>query len=237
MTRMWPVAAVLIFVVSSSNFSATPLHAFGGITIPLAVLAVEGLQRLGYERLPGRTVLAVAAIAAATIPGALSQLRTAKTLAAPRRGNPSFIRADERNALRYLARDPIPGGVFTRFYLGDLVPAETGRRTFVGDCLWSQPNCGARAQFSQEVMRGSVPPATARALVRRAGARFVLADCRVSPHLGAVLAPLTESVTHFGCAAVYTLKATAPPRVPLAESSPHAALRPSGRQQRRGQHA
>jgi hypothetical protein len=177
------------------------------------------------------------ALAAATIPGAISQLHTAKTLAVPRVGNPTFIRADEQRALGYLARNPTPGGVFTRFYLGDLVPAETGRRTFVGDCLWSEPNCGTRALYSQQVFRDSVPPATARGLVRRSGARFVLADCRVSPHLGAVLAPLTQSVAHFGCAAVYMLKAAAPPRVPLAESSPHAALRPAGRPQRRVQHA
>lgn len=237
MTRMWPVAALLIYIVSASNFSATPLHAWGGITIPLAVLAVEGLQRLGYGRLPGRAVITVVAVAAATIPGAISQLRTAAQLAVPRRGNPTFIRADEQRALHYLARDPVRGGVFTRFYLGDLVPAETGRRTFVGDCLWSEPNCEGRALYSQQVFRISVPSGAARRLVRQSGARFVLADCRVNPQLGAVLAPLTESVEHFGCAAVYTLKAAPAPRLPLAESSPHAALRPAGRPQRRVQHA
>jgi hypothetical protein len=237
MTRMWPVAALLIYLVSTSNFSATPLHAWGGITIPLAVLAVEGLGRLGYERLPARTAITAVAVAAATIPGAISQLHTAAQVVAPRVGNPSFIRSDEQKALDYLARDPVRGGVFTRFYLGDLVPADTGRRTFVGDCLWSEPNCGDRALFSQQVFRDSVPAATARRLVQRSGARFVLADCRVNAKLGAVLAPLTESVAHFGCAAVYTLKAEAPPRLPLAESSPHAALRPAGRQQRRVQHA
>jgi hypothetical protein len=237
MTRMWPVAALLIYLVSASNFSATPLHAWGGITIPLAVLAVEGAQRLGYGRLPARALITGVVLAVATIPGAISQLHTAAQLAVPRRGNPTFIRGDEQSALRYLARDPVPGGVFTRFYLGDLVPAETGRRTFVGDCLWSEPNCGVRALYSQQVFRNTVPAETARRLVRQSGARFVLADCRVSPKLGAVLTPLTESVTRFGCASVYTLKAAPPPRVPLAESSPHAALRPAGRPQRRGQHA
>ena len=30
-TRTWPLAALLIFVVSASGFSATPLHAFQGL--------------------------------------------------------------------------------------------------------------------------------------------------------------------------------------------------------------
>jgi hypothetical protein len=43
--------------------------------------------------------------------------------------------------------------------------------------------------------------------VQQIGPRFVLADCRSRPDMTAVLAPLTESVHRFGCAAVYTLRA------------------------------
>ncbi len=42
MTRVWPAAALAIYILSASGLSATPLHAFDGITIPLAVLAVRG---------------------------------------------------------------------------------------------------------------------------------------------------------------------------------------------------
>lgn len=236
-TRVWPVSALLIYLVSGSSVSATPLHSFEGITIPLAVLAVDGLRRLNFQRLPARKVIATLVVAAATIPAVVYQLHSSAQLVTPNPGNANFITRDEHQALRYLARDPVQGGVLTRFYLGAVVPAETGRRTFVGTCLWSQPNCTARAQISEMVLDGTLPATSARFFVRNTGARFVLADCNSRPDLDEVLAPLTESTEHFGCAAVYTLRATAPPSGPLAQSPPHATLRAPGRQQRRVQHA
>src|SRR5207302_1448797 len=50
-TRSWPLAALAIYLLSASDLSATPLHAFNGITFPLAVLAVEGVQRARIGRL------------------------------------------------------------------------------------------------------------------------------------------------------------------------------------------
>jgi hypothetical protein len=236
-SRVWPAGALVIYLVSASDVSATPLHAFEGLTLPLAVLAIEGIRRLGFARLPGRRVIAGLAVAAATIPGIVYQMHASSQLAAPSPGNANFITRDERSALRYLARNPAHGGVLTRFYLGTVVPGETGRRTFVGTCLWSQPNCTAKAQMAQMVFDGTLPATTARWIVQSSGARFVLADCDSRPDLDDVLAPLTASKEHFGCAAVYQLKATAPPSGPLAQSPPHATLRASGRQQRRVQHA
>ena len=49
--RTWPVAAFGIFVLSGTSLGATPLHSFQGITIPLAVLAVEGFQIIGWHRI------------------------------------------------------------------------------------------------------------------------------------------------------------------------------------------
>jgi hypothetical protein len=236
-TRVWPGAALAIYLVSATNVSATPLHAFEGITIPLSILAIEGLRQLRFVQAPGHRAIAAVAVAAATIPGIYYQLHNSAQLVAPSPGNPNFITADEHHALRYLARDRVRGGVLTRFYLGTVVPAETGRRTFIGTCLWSQPNCVARAQISEMVFDGALPADSARWFIQRTGARFVLADCDARPDLDEVLAPLSESVEHFGCAAVYTLKTLAPARGPLAESPFDAALRASGRQQRRVQHA
>src|SRR5579859_614129 len=228
-TRVWPLAAVVIYAVSSSEVSATPLHAFEGVTVPLAVLAVAGVRRVGFARLRAGPAWAAALVAAATIPGVAYLLHTARQLAAPAAGNPNFIARDEQRALRYLAHDPDPGGVLTRFYLGSLVPAETGRRTFVGDCLWSEPNCGPRAQIAQQVFDGTLSTRAARAAVLATGARFVLADCQTRLDLDTALAPIAASVRHFGCAAVYELSSPSPPSGPLAESSPDAALRASGR--------
>jgi hypothetical protein len=207
MTRTWPVAALVIFFISASNVSGTPLHAFQGITIPLAVLAIEGFRRLGFAQLPGRWAVAALLVAAATVPGTVNQLRTAVQLSRATPGNANFITRDEQHALDYLDRDPARGGVLTRFYLGTLVPAATGRRTFIGDCLWSEPNCIPRAHMAQTLFDGAMSTRRARAFVRGTGARFVLADCRTRADLDHELTPLIESVQHFGCAAVYTLKA------------------------------
>jgi len=212
-TRIWPLAAVVIYLLSASDVSATPLHAFEGITIPLSVLAIEGLQRIGFGKipprlgkLPVRRALVIAGLAVATIPATEYELHSAKQLVAPQPGNANFTTPDEHRALQFLAADPQPGGVLTRFYLGSVVPAETGRRTYVGDCLWSQPHCTARAQMAQMIFDGSIPGYAVRSFVSQIGARFLLADCQTRPDMAAVMAPLTRSVHRFGCAAVYELR-------------------------------
>jgi hypothetical protein len=238
-TRIWPLAAIVIYALSASALSATPLHAFEGVTVPLAVLAVEGARRIRIPRLTLRLArprlgwaVGAAAVILSTVPAAAYQLHVASKLIAPSDGNPNFITRDEHHALQYLARDSTPGGVLTRFYLGTVVPAQTGRRTFVGDCLWSQPNCGPRAQIAQMLFDGTLPSGATRNLVQATGARFVLADCSARPDMDRVLAPITVAFHRFGCARVYELAAAAAPSGALAESRPDAALRASGRQQR-----
>jgi hypothetical protein len=234
-TRVWPLAAVATFVLSATSLSATPLHSFEGITLPLSVLAVEGVRRAGFDRLPHRKLIGFAAVAAFTIPATYWELRNAQQLVAPSPGNANFIAKGESDALRYLARDRQSGGVLTRFYLGAIVPAQTGRRTFVGDCLWSEPGCSWRAQLSQELLDGTIPADETRQLVKRIGARFVLADCTAPPALGRELAPISSQVRRFGCATVYRIRSPGSPEGALAESPPNAALRSPGRDQRRVQ--
>jgi hypothetical protein len=235
-TRVWPAAALFIYFVSTSNVSATPLHAFEGITIPLSVLAIEGAGRLRFGRGPYRRLIAALAVALATIPATVYMLHSAEPIVAPSTGNANFIDPDERQALRYLAHDRQTGGVLTRFYLGAVVPAETGRRTFVGDCLWSQPECMWRAQLAQQLFDGSLPERMTRELVRQLGAPFVLADCQTPPGTDRVLAPLSRSILRFGCATIYVLSKTDPVMGSLAQSPPDATLRAPGRQQRRVEH-
>src|SRR5205807_2865776 len=126
-TRVWPLAAVATFILSATELSATPLHSFEGITLPLSVLAVEGVQRAGFGRLRHRRLIGCLAVAAFTVPTTYWELRGAQQLVAPTPGNANFITKGERDALRYLAADRTPGGVLTRFYLGSEVPGETGR--------------------------------------------------------------------------------------------------------------
>jgi hypothetical protein len=224
-TRAWPIAALVVFVVSATGLSATPLHAFQGITIPLAVLAVQGVQRVGWRRLPYVRWVTALVVAALTIPTTLYELNTARQLAAPTPDNANFIEKDERAALDFLSDDPDPGGVLTRSYLGAAVPGKTGRRTLVGDCLWSQPHCYKRVDKAQALFDGTLRPSAARRFVRRTGARFVLADCTASADLSHILRPMLVSVLSFGCATVYEIGSPSRPRGPLAQSRGHAPVR------------
>jgi hypothetical protein len=228
-TRVWPLAAVVIFILSATELSATPLHSFEGITLPLSVLAVEGVQRWGFGRLRHRVLIGVVAVAAFTIPTTYWELRIAKRLAAPTPGNANFIASGERDALRYLASNRTSGGVLARFYLGAVVPAKTGRRTFIGNCLWSEPGCSERAIVAQQLLDGTIPAPQAQGMVNQLGARFVLTDCSAPPSVARMLTPISSSVRRFGCAAVYQLRSPGPPEGALTESRLNAALRSPGR--------
>jgi hypothetical protein len=232
--RAWLPVAFVIFGFSASGVAATPLHAFQGITIPLAVLAVEGVRGWDWRRLPLRRPLryglAVALLAALTVPATADELATARKLAAPTNNNANFITRDERSALRYLAEAPGPGGVLTRSYLGAAVPGKTGRRTMVGDCLWSQPHCDIRDRSTQALFAGRLSPRQARQFVRTSGARFVLADCHTKADLTRELAPMLAGVRRFGCATVYEIDAPGRPTGPLAQSRGHAPVRAARRQ-------
>jgi hypothetical protein len=204
-TRAWPLAALAVWLLSATQVSATPLHAFDGITIPLAVLAVKGTQQLRLHRLPRARLLAGLAVAAATVPATVYLLNNARQLVAPASGNANFVYADEHHALRYLAQNRTAGGVLTRFYLGTIVPAQTGRRTYVGHCMWSEPDCIPRAQNAEALFDGVFAPAAARSFVQGTGARFVLADCYANPVIAEEIRAITTSAHRFGCATVYEL--------------------------------
>jgi hypothetical protein len=206
-TRVWPFTAIAIFIFSQTGISGTPLHAFDGITIPLAVLAVEGVQSIGFRRLPGWRLVAVALVAAATIPGSVSQLKAAKYWASPQGHNANFIYTGERQALDYLATNKTPGGVLARAtYLGVVVPAETGRRTYAGGCLWSEPHCVVRIVNTRDLFIGAMSPANAQAYVQSTGARFLLKDCYSPEVLPKLLGSFIVDTKRFGCASVYQVR-------------------------------
>ncbi len=227
-TRVWPLAALLIWALSATQVSATPLHAFDGIAIPLSVLAIQGVRRLGFERLPKPRLAGALLVALLTIPGTALLMHVVAGLAQPTPGNANFITANERSALHYLARNPRKGAVVTRFYLGTAVPGATGRSTYVGDCLWSEPECLSRAFWVQQLWSGALSPAKAVRFMRSTGARFLLADCQAPPTLSRTLAPLIVSTTRFGCASVYELDAPGPPMYPLPDGRGYAPVRASG---------
>ncbi|MFL5831680.1 MAG: hypothetical protein ACJ76X_17320 [Solirubrobacteraceae bacterium] len=231
-TRAWPVAVLALFFLSASALGATPLHAFQGITIPLAVLAIEGVRRTGVLRRTPHPRLAIAlAVAVVTIPTTVWELGYAIDIAAPDPQNPTFIHHDEQRALNYLADNPKAGGVLTRSFLGALIPASTGRRVFVGDCLWSQPHCYERVHAVRILFAGQMPAATARTFVRQSGATFLLSDCESPVDLPKLLGPgMIAGSRRFGCARVYEVDRPRPATGFLAESGADAAVRATRRQ-------
>ncbi len=230
MLRVWAPVALVIYIFSATGLSATPLHAFNGITIPLAALAVKGVTRTSLRALPRARLVATGVIALGIIPANAYALATAHEFVDPAGGNANFITHDEHAALRYLAKNPDPGGVLTQFYLGEAVPGATGRRTFVGNCLWSEPNCMPRSAAADALFRGQDSQAQAQRLVRQSGARFLLASCAPHANLARRLGELVVSTTHFGCATVYELEPPDEPAGPLAELPPNAAVRAPRRQ-------
>jgi hypothetical protein len=230
MSRLWPLAAVAIYFMSATALSATPLHAFDGVTIPLAMLAVAGVQRVRLTEFPRARLAGVVAIALGTIPANAYALAVAHQYTDPTPGNANFITRDERDALAYLERNPIPGGVLTQFYLGEAVPGRTGRHTFVGDCLWSEPHCIPRSLAADALFDGSLSPGAARRFVRDSGARFLLFSCAAHTDLQSELRPLIASIKRFGCATVYELRGATAARGALAESPTDAAVRAPRRQ-------
>jgi len=228
-TRCWPPAALLIWVLSATELGATPLHAFNGITLPLAVLAVLGVARSGW-RVPRARLVTAVVLAAATIPANVYAIAVAHQFTAPTAGNANFITRDERDALAYLRRDPDDGGVLTQFYLGEAVPARTGRHTLVGDCLWSEPRCMPRSLTADALFTGTMSSGQARSFVLGSGARFVLASCNAHANLARLLGPLVVAVHRFGCATVYDLGSSGIATGPLAELPRDAAVRAARRQ-------
>jgi hypothetical protein len=210
--RVWPFAVVAIFALSEWQGSGST-HALLGATVPLGVLAVEGIRTLPWQSVarrlarPGVSLpaLAVAAIAVLTIPGTIYMLKYGYKAVKPRHGNANFIAPGESAALSYLAHDSQPGGVLTRFYLGMVVPAQTGRQTYTGNCYWSEPNCRYRSVTVEELLAGKLSSAQALSFVQHTGARFVLGDCRAK-NLTATLRPIESAVHRFSCATVYVVR-------------------------------
>jgi hypothetical protein len=209
--RMWLPAALVIYILSATALGATPLHAFNGITIPLALLAVRGVRAAGLARIPRGRLLAGAAVVLGTVPANVYAMAYAQTYTSPQLNNGNYIRADERRAIGYLADDREPGGVLSQFYLGDVVPGFTGRQVFVGDCLWTEPYCIPRSLAADRFFQGGMSPAGARRFARHTGARFLLASCNRHVDLRRWLGSMIVDTRRFGCATVWELNTPDPP--------------------------
>jgi hypothetical protein len=202
--RMWPPAAIVALLVDELFRADGEVHVLLGLSVPLAILAWEGVRSLSLQ--PPRAIAVLAVALLVVVPPVYEQLRTArKTVQSVYDGtDANFIRTDENDALEYLADTPGPGGVLTSPYLGTAVPARTGRSTWVGNLFWTH-DFFARAIATHELFKGLSPRATVM-MVRATGARFVLADCQPHADLAPRLARILVARHSFGCAKVFEVQ-------------------------------
>jgi hypothetical protein len=212
--RVWAPAAIAIYCfIGITRIGTFPPHALQGLSIPFAVLAVAGVSTV-RPRLRPAAKLAIGAflVALLTVPALARELNRARTQATA--DDPfsvvlgaagAFVNANERDAFDYLERAPARGGVLASRRLGQMVPAQTGRHTWVGLLSWT-PNLDQRARLADALLGGQLAPSDARSLVRSSGARFVLSDCLNRADLTEALRPILVSVRHFDCVTVYRVR-------------------------------
>ena len=197
--RAWPLAALAVYLAPVGTF---PYHAFQGATIPLAVLAVQGVTAV-WPR-PRRAVV-IACLLVMVVPGTIHRFESAVD-SVRAAGDPYYVFDGERRALDALESDPRPGGVLAPPYGGHMIPYRTGREVYVGALSWT-PEWVRHVRETNALFEGSMGPAAARELARRSGARFVFVDCRPGLRdLRPVLGPLVARARSFGCATLYDLR-------------------------------
>jgi hypothetical protein len=196
MLVIWPVATVLVFAFASPSF---PSHVLEGVSLPLAVLAVTGLASV-------RRRAAVVGVFAAlmTLPGAVYMLDWLRdTVGAG--GSVRYLSGGEDRALSALRSTPGGGGVLSRASFGALVPAATGRQSWVGHPSWTR-SYSERARQVEALFSGTLPPAETAQLVRSSGAAFVFVDCSLVATALPALREVSLETQGYGCAAVVRVR-------------------------------
>ena len=202
--RVWPIAAIAVYYAPLGTF---PFHAVQGIQFPLAILAVLALRSVLGRRSLG-LLLPLAIVGLLVIPGTVyrvEQMRDAVQAGL----QPFFLTPDEHDALNWLDENPSAGGVMTENYLGTVIPAYTGRQTWLGAGSWS-PDFNTRQKALDQLFAGKLGPQAARELVVRPGAGFILEDCRAKPQFFANVKAFTEVVWKKGCVTVLRVKGAPP---------------------------
>ena len=208
--RVWPVAALSIYcLIALAHVGTFPSHALQGLSVPFAVLLVTVGQHIPFRLSSSfRTgVIVIIVVALLVVPSGWREMSSARTIGTPESGTvePIFITANEQQAFSYLKRDRLPGGVLAPVELGVAVPAETGRRTWVGIFSWT-PDYQHRVMAAGNLFAGHLSPAAARHLVEDSGTGFLLSDCQHHANLVPVLGRLLRSHQEFGCVTVYLLR-------------------------------
>jgi hypothetical protein len=199
---LW-IAGCLVTYFANDAFAP---HALQGLSLPLAVLAVRGGQRLRLPRPVGLLVIGVL-----TIPGLAYDARKFVNTARNEKLVQYYLPRDDARALDWVSAHGPPGGILAPTPFALDVPAQTGRAVWVGHGYWSR-DYFARARRANRLFTGRLRPAAARAFVSSTRASLLVADCRHRGNLAEPLRPLIASEHRFGCARVYVLRGAQRPR-------------------------
>jgi hypothetical protein len=193
---LWVPAGLITYGLVSSF----PSHGLESLSLPLAVLMVRGWQRLRLS-----AVLGVAALCVVTLPGIVYDARTfSDTASGPLQEY--YIGASDAHALDWVRTRAPRGGVLAPPLFAIVVPSQTGRAVWVGHEFWSR-DYRTRASEAATLFAGAFDARTAQSLVRRSGARLVLADCAHPAPLAPRLGTTIVAIHRFGCASVYVVRA------------------------------
>lgn len=191
---LWIVAAFVTYFIND----AYPPHALQGLSFPLAVLLVRGGQRL---RIPA--VVGILAVLVGTVPGLAYDgrkfVRAARSHAVQ-----YYLPSGDRSALEWIATRAAGGGVLAPVPFAVTVPAQTGRKVWVGHGYWSRDYLSRAAQVNT-LFGGHEARAAAESFVTGTGASLLLADCAHRHALTHELGPIVLVTHNFGCARVYVL--------------------------------
>ena len=206
--RVWPFSVLIVFFLPIGTF---PYHSVQGLTLPLAILAVQGFTTNRPSWMPpARAFWVVPVLAFLIIPGTAHKVRLVRNNI-HNVAYPYYIFPGEEKALAWLESDPRSGGVLASSYGGLLVPPYTGRETYIGPFSWT-PMYELRARVTGAFFGDKLAPSAAQRFVKGTGARYVFQECqgRVQPppSLLTELGPLVLATKDFGCARVYVLKPT-----------------------------
>jgi hypothetical protein len=221
MLILWPIATAAVYFLVPQF----PPHALSGVTVPLAILAVRGWARASAwastrarsaPRGPGHgprpaflgALVAVAAIAAVTVPAAIRHSQgvgqeLSNTFAGGYSQALFRLSPDQAHALDYIDRAPGAGGVLAPALLSLSVPPFTGRQTYAGHVQWQPAANVALTNSFFDPGLSDPSGAVRRAILRRTGARFVVGDCNAPAALTRDIAPIARPVRRFGCLTVY----------------------------------
>lgn len=211
--RVWPAAGLVVYwAIALGGVGTFPLHAFQGLTIPLGILAVTGVQGFVKTRGRLRAPLATAIVGLLVVPALVWKLRDAEQSTTGNTVSPLvsppetyFLTQGEADALQFLHADPQPGSVLDAASIGEVTPGRTGRPTWVGIPSYT-PSYSQRAATTELLFDGAMPGSTAVAYVRSARVRYVLEDCEHHANVAKLILPLVQGVKRFGCATLVTLR-------------------------------